>query len=77
MQATFDTSLSKRVSLGEGMQLELRAEAFNIFNRSNFIRLNNIYGTGATPLATFLSPIAGIANSDPGRQLQFAARFIF
>lgn len=77
MQATFDASLSKRVALREGLQLELRAEAFNLFNRSNFIKLNNIYGTGATPLATFLSPIAGIANSDPGRQLQFAARIIF
>ncbi|HEX8176150.1 MAG TPA: TonB-dependent receptor [Pyrinomonadaceae bacterium] len=77
MQATFDASLSKRVALREGLQLELRAEAFNLFNRSNFIKLNNIYGTGATPLATFLTPIAGIANSDPGRQLQFAARFIF
>lgn len=77
MQATFDASLSKRVALGEGLQLELRAEAFNLFNRSNFIKLNNIYGTGQAPLATFLTPIAGLSNSDPGRQLQFAARIIF
>jgi outer membrane receptor protein involved in Fe transport len=77
MQASFDASLAKRVALREGLQLELRAEAFNIFNRSNFIKLNNIYGTGARPLATFLTPIAGIANSDPGRQFQFAARVIF
>lgn len=77
MQATFDASLSKRIALREGIQLELRAEAFNLFNRSNFIKLNNIYGTASTPLPTFLTPIAGIANSDPGRQLQFAARIIF
>jgi hypothetical protein len=77
MQATFDASLAKRVALRENLQLELRADAFNIFNRSNFIKLNNIYGTGARALPTFLTPIAGITNSDPGRQFQFAARLIF
>lgn len=77
MQATFDASFAKRIALREGVQLELRAEAFNIFNRSNFIKLNNIYGTGASALPTFLTPVAGIANSDPGRQFQFAARIIF
>jgi hypothetical protein len=77
MQATVDASLSKRIALSENLQLEIRADAFNIFNRSNFIKLNNIYGTGATPLPTFLTPLAGIANSDPGRQFQFAARVIF
>ena len=77
MQATFDTSLAKKIALSEDVQIELRAEAFNIFNRSNFIKLNNIYGTGALPLNTFLTPVAGIANSDPGRQFQFAARLIF
>lgn len=77
MQATFDASLAKRIPLRDSLQLELRADAFNLFNRSNFIKLNNIYGTGSTPLQTFLTPIAGIANSDPGRQFQFAARFIF
>jgi outer membrane receptor protein involved in Fe transport len=77
MQATFDASLAKRIALREGLQLELRAEAFNLFNRSNFIKLNNTYGTGTTPLPTFLTPIAGISNSDPGRQFQFAARIIF
>lgn len=77
MQMSFDASLAKRIALRENLQLELRADAFNIFNRSNFIKLNNIYGTGALPLSTFLTPIAGIANSDPGRQFQFAARLIF
>jgi hypothetical protein len=77
MQASFDASYAKRLKLRENVQLELRAEAFNLFNRSNFIRLNNIYGNAATPGASFLTPIAGISNSDPGRQLQFGARLIF
>jgi hypothetical protein len=77
MQASFDASFVRRLALREHVRLELRAEVFNLFNRSNFIKLNNIYGTGETPAATFLTPIAGIANSDPGRQFQFGARLIF
>jgi outer membrane receptor protein involved in Fe transport len=77
MQASFDASFSKRFALRENVQLEFRAEAFNLFNHSNFIRLNNIYGSGATPIGSFLTPIAGVSNSDPGRQIQFGARLIF
>lgn len=76
-QASFDASYAKRLSLRENVQLELRAEAFNIFNHSNFIKLNNIYGAGPAPARTFLTPVAGVANSDPGRQFQFGARLIF
>lgn len=77
MQATFDTSLAKRFLLREGLRMELRAEAFNLFNHTNYIKLNNIYGNGAAPLSTFLAPLAGIQNSDPGRQFQFSTRLIF
>jgi hypothetical protein len=76
-QAAFDLSLAKRLRLREGLRLELRGEAFNLFNRSNFIKLNANYGNGATPAATFLQPLAGIQNSDPGRQFQFGARLVF
>lgn len=76
-QASFDASFAKRFALNESVRLELRAEAFNLFNHSNFIKLNNIYGNGATPRTTFLTPLAGIANADPGRQFQFGARLIF
>jgi hypothetical protein len=37
----------------------VRVEVFNALNRDNFIRLNNIYGDGPTPLPTFLAPVAG------------------
>ncbi|MDQ1611841.1 MAG: hypothetical protein QOG00_1772 [Pyrinomonadaceae bacterium] len=77
MQASFDTSLAKRFALREGVRLELRGEVFNLFNRANFIRLNNTYGNGATPDPNFLTPVAGVQNSDPGRQFQFGARLIF
>ncbi len=76
-QVSFDTSLAKRIALRENVKLELRAEAFNFFNRANFIRLNNTYGNRQTPDARFLRPLAGVQNSDPGRQFQFGARLIF
>lgn len=77
MQASFDLSLAKRVALTEGVKLELRAEAFNLFNRSNYIKLNGTWGNGATADAKFLTPIAGVANVDPGRQFQFGLRLLF
>lgn len=76
-QASFDLSLAKRITLREGLRLELRAEGFNLFNRNNYIKVNSTWGNGATPLATFLAPIAGISNSDPSRQFQVAMRLMF
>jgi outer membrane receptor protein involved in Fe transport len=76
-QASFDLSLAKRFQLRENVRLELRAEAFNLTNHANYIKLNNIYGNGAAPLPTFLAPLSGVQNSDPGRQFQFGTRLIF
>jgi hypothetical protein len=58
-------------------RIELRVEAFNLLNHQNLLKVNNIYGEGPTPLATFLAPIAGITNVDPARQIQFAIRARF
>lgn len=76
-QATFDASLAKRFKLSEGVRLEMRAEVFNLFNHNNYIKLQSIYGNAATPRADFLTPLAGVQNSDPARQFQFGARLIF
>jgi hypothetical protein len=76
-QVSFDTALAKRFEVSEKVRLELRAEGFNILNHVNYIKLNNIYGNGSAPLKTFLAPLAGVQNADPGRQLQFGARLIF
>jgi hypothetical protein len=77
LQASFDTSLAKRFALTEKTRVEIRAEVFNILNHSNFVRVNNTYGRGPAPGPNFLKPIAGLANSDPARQIQFGARFLF
>ena len=77
-QTAFDLSLAKDTNLGgERVKLEWRADVFNLFNGSNFQRVNNVYGNGVAPVATFLRPLAGVANVDPGRQFQFALRVKF
>ncbi|MDT4898015.1 MAG: hypothetical protein QOH25_3092 [Acidobacteriota bacterium] len=77
VQATFDASLAKRFQVREGVRVELRAEVFNLFNRNNYIKLQNIYGDSQTPRANFLTPLAGVQNADPARQFQFGARLLF
>ena len=59
------------------VRIQLRADVFNLFNNSNYYQFNNVYGNGATPLATFRQPLAGVSNVDPGRQIQFGARLEF
>jgi hypothetical protein len=79
-QFTVDLAASRSwraASIAPRLRLELRLEAFNVLNRQNFIKVNNIYGEGPTPVATFLAPVAGITNADPARQLQFAVRASF
>jgi hypothetical protein len=75
-----DLSVMRRFAvkgLNETARIELRAEAFNIFNNSNFYRFNNVYGNGDQPVANFARPLSGITSVDPGRQFQFGARFVF
>ncbi|MGA2183421.1 MAG: TonB-dependent receptor [Bryobacteraceae bacterium] len=77
MQANFDASLHKTVRFGDKLRTEFRVDTFNLFNRNNPITLNNVYGEGPVPRATFLTPIAGVNNIDPSRQIQFGLRLLF
>lgn len=61
-QRSFDVSLSKPFHLSERVRVELRGD---VFNNQNYYAFNNVYGNGATPVATFLRPIGGISNVDP------------
>lgn len=79
-----DTRLARRFGFAEGKYLELTFEAFNLFNHTNFIGINNVIG--ATPLTDGRPhAIAGRAPTQPfgftaaapARQLQFGARFNF
>jgi hypothetical protein len=51
MQSQFnvDARLSKRVRLGPKAAVDVIVEAFNLFDRTNFSEINNIFGRGAFP----------------------------
>jgi hypothetical protein len=62
---------------GGGSVITLRVEVFNVFNRANILGRNGTYGDAAVPLSTFGQPLGGLANVDPGRMVQFQAKFSF
>jgi hypothetical protein len=58
---------------GKTSKLDIVAEAFNLFNRANVAQVNPIYGTGVTPLPSFLQPLAGAGQ----RRIRFSLDFEF
>ncbi len=66
---TFDLSLFKTTRITEGVRLQLRAEGFNLFNRSEF----------SSPVTDFNSPNFGRIQSTNifNRQFQFGAKLLF
>jgi hypothetical protein len=71
--ASLDLRLARRFRWRENRTLELIVESFNSLNRSNFMVPNNVFGTGAGPLASFGRPTAA---ADP-RQVQIGIRVGF
>jgi Carboxypeptidase regulatory-like domain len=80
--ATWDFSVFKDTHVRERMNVEFRAEIFNLLNRANFNTPNLItYVLGAPPNNTFpeLSPTAGQINatSTASRQIQFGLKLLW
>ncbi|HWY67107.1 MAG TPA: carboxypeptidase regulatory-like domain-containing protein [Terriglobales bacterium] len=73
-----DFSLAKTTRLTERLRLELRAEAFDLFNHPNFGNPNRTAVTSAGNTFGVISSTR-FPNGDSGssRQLQFAAKMIF
>ena len=68
-----DTSLFKKFSITERMNLQLRVEAFNILNHSNFFYPNDIVFQGSN----YSQTAGAITAAATSRQLQLALKFIF
>jgi hypothetical protein len=66
--ANVNVALVKHVPFGAGPRLQLRAEAFNLFNRANFDLPDNYFG----------SPTFGqLLSAGPPRRVQLGARLLF
>jgi len=69
----FDLSLFKRFRFGEGNKsLQLRAEAFNVFNHTNFRNLS-----GTSKIAVTSATFGQIINVRDPRTIQFGAKLTF
>ncbi len=69
-----DSSLLKRVRISEGLNLQFRAEAFNVLNHPNLSYPNEVVFQGAE-----YSPAGGVitATATTSRQIQFALKLLF
>ena len=76
-----DARLSRRFSLSEGVRLELLAEGFNVFNRTQVTFVNaTLYNQSGSVLnfnPTFRTVTGADSTLFRERQVQFAARFEF
>lgn len=71
---SLDPSISRAFSLAhDAMQLQLRAEAFNVPNRANFVGYSGTYGNGTVPGIGFGAPSYGVTSQLPARFMQFSA----
>jgi Carboxypeptidase regulatory-like domain len=74
----FSPFVARAFTLGkENWRLDLRAEAFNVFNHANFVGYSGTYGNGSTPGPGFGQPLAGITNQLPAREMQFSFKLTF
>jgi hypothetical protein len=72
-----DPFVEREIPIYERVHLNLRAEAFNVFNHPNFVTFNGTYGTGLTPSATLGAPSAGATAQLPARELQYSVKVSF
>jgi hypothetical protein len=74
-QAVLDARIVRRIEMW-ALKVDVMLEAFNLFNRTNYTEVNNVFGTGSypdNPIPTFgLYQQAG-----PPRQIQVGVRVTF
>jgi Carboxypeptidase regulatory-like domain/TonB dependent receptor len=73
-----DFSMFKSFPVREGWNLQLRFEAFNVFNIQNYdVPSSLTINTNATQIASGIGRITNLASGTAPRQLQFGLRFSF
>jgi hypothetical protein len=70
-----DLSIIKNISLGADRKLQIRAEAFDLFNHPNLGQPGRIVGT--PNFGRITSTRLATGDSGSSRQIQLAAKFIF
>ncbi len=71
--ATVDLRVSRSFAVGSRQHVQIIVDGFNVLDRTNILAVNNTFGTGATPLATFGRPTLAAE----GRELQLGVRWSF
>ena len=74
--AIVDMRVSREFSIGGLAKIEGLFEVFNLFNRTNYTEINNIFGTGAYP-ATPLPTYGQFTQAASPRQVQLAFKLTF
>jgi hypothetical protein len=72
-----DTSLFKKFRISERWNLQFRAEAFNLFNHSNFFYPNSVVFAGNSANYSYSDTAAQITAAAASRQLQLAVKLMF
>ena len=71
--ATTDFRVLKYFPFGKSARLDLVAEAFNLFNHPNVLKIDPVFGSNQAPLAGLGQPIEGAG----ARRVQFSLDFEF
>jgi hypothetical protein len=69
--ANFDAQISKIIALGEARSLDLRVEAFNLFNHAQFYGPSSVDGEVNDP------DFGHVVSAEAQRLVQLAAKFYF
>jgi hypothetical protein len=71
--ANTDFRLLKYIPFGKTARLDLVIDAFNLFNHTNVLQINSIFGVGTLPQPGFMQPISGAGP----RRIQFSLDYEF
>jgi hypothetical protein len=75
--ANTDLSVIKNIRLRGTARLQLRMEAFNLFNRANFGQPNRLAVVGGTAFGVISNTRFPTGDSGSARQIQFAVKALF